>query len=608
MTKIPSFRTLAKCLSELVGRRSDVAVAFIGYTLLSVLTIELSSDGRNVATVWLADAIVLALLINTAVRYWSGILLAGWLANFLSNGMMRGWALVLILYGFINMMQTASAALLIRRGYSRAEIFEDVGSIVRFIIFAGLVAPFFGAIAGSLATYVIYGEPIAYSFLRWVASNSLGFLVGAPLFKIALDGSLGRCVAERSVRDRISATLLLCFHATVSFIVFLQSTLPLLFAPLSTLILLTFQLGRVGTVLGVAIIAVVGGVSSYVGHGPVVLIRADTPWQAIFFQFYMAIVLCTALPVAAAVSARKDALRRLALREQALTQILSNTADAVVAVDGHGICYWAEGRLLRSVAIADSEIVGSNIQILEAELGLDFQSMLVKDMSIVSDATEKFECVPLSRRDRTLEVSVGYAHTSKTKSGIVISIRDISDQKAREAEMTRQAETDDLTGVLNRKGFRLCAVRALEGGKSAISIAVFDIDKFKTINDSYGHAAGDDVIRGVAKCICDTVREGDDVGRLGGDEFAILVRGDIEVAYNVCMRLISKLSKTNFDIVSGVRVPVRISCGVSGFSVRSSIDELFAEADAALYSVKRAGGNDVRIYGFESENSEVVWG
>ena len=162
-------------------------------------------------------------------------------------------------------------------------------------------------------------------------------------------------------------------------------------------------------------------------------------------------------------------------------------------------------------------------------------------------------------------------------------------------ETKRLAATDPLTGVWNRRHiesrFRTEMERARRFGHP-LSVLVMDIDKLKLFNDTYGHLAGDQVIRTVAQVVLTSCREIDIVGRYGGDEFAlILPEADAQGAATVGQRILSNLDDEPFQAPDGTKVPINISIGAASYpSDGEEVDRLFSLADATMYRAKLAGG------------------
>jgi len=199
------------------------------------------------------------------------------------------------------------------------------------------------------------------------------------------------------------------------------------------------------------------------------------------------------------------------------------------------------------------------------------------------------------------------AHFAVNVLGFVISTRlynlrrvqfktQIEEQQARE-ELRRLATTDSLTGLDNR---RALIQRGLEEfGRSRrysrpYSILIMDIDHFKEVNDSYGHAAGDEVLREFARQVLNRMRKQDTFGRLGGEEFAMLLpETRLSDAVNVSERLRHMCAETEFP-ADGSHVRITLSIGlVERTEADTSFDQLQKRADEMLYRAKQRGRNNV---------------
>ena len=164
-------------------------------------------------------------------------------------------------------------------------------------------------------------------------------------------------------------------------------------------------------------------------------------------------------------------------------------------------------------------------------------------------------------------------------------------------EHARQlASHDELTGALNRRALiaRLEAERGrAERSRAPYAIALMDLDHFKAVNDSHGHAAGDSVLRGFAATVRDTMRATDAFGRYGGEEFlVILVATDHPAAIAATERVRAAVAGHDWpSIVPGLAVTT--SAGVASYQAGESIEQLLRRADASLYEAKHAGRNRV---------------
>jgi diguanylate cyclase (GGDEF)-like protein/PAS domain S-box-containing protein len=184
--------------------------------------------------------------------------------------------------------------------------------------------------------------------------------------------------------------------------------------------------------------------------------------------------------------------------------------------------------------------------------------------------------------------------------GIVVNYRDITARRALEDELKRQAFHDSLTGLANRALFADRLGHALERTRRLphpIAILFVDLDDFKTVNDSLGHAEGDELLVAVAERFNKTLRAGDTIARMGGDEFAILVEDppDVDAPINVAQRLLAAL---NAPFEHGSKeLFVRASVGIAvSRSDSQTADELLRNADVAMYTAKSNGKNRIEVF------------
>lgn len=188
---------------------------------------------------------------------------------------------------------------------------------------------------------------------------------------------------------------------------------------------------------------------------------------------------------------------------------------------------------------------------------------------------------------------------------------DIKERKVREQgikEAYRRQENvanyDQLTGVLNRRAITRHAEAELNRAErgSNMSLALFDIDHFKKINDTHGHLVGDDVLRHIADTIMKYVRPYDWVGRWGGEEFLVLLPdSSIHEAAEIAERLRQAINQADLSLPGGIKLRISASAGISGTSMlnRKSVrlETLIKRADEALYRAKTEGRNRVCVAG-----------
>ena len=169
-----------------------------------------------------------------------------------------------------------------------------------------------------------------------------------------------------------------------------------------------------------------------------------------------------------------------------------------------------------------------------------------------------------------------------------------------QAELVRLANTDGLTGIFNRRTFFTHGEELIKSHPQGVYFLLIDLDHFKTINDTYGHAVGDVVLEKVGGLLQGSMRTSgtrlpDIVGRLGGEEFGILISADnIDDAVSVAERLRQTIESTHIETVD-VSVSVTGSIGVAEAVVGESLDKLYQRADKACYLAKDNGRNRVEV-------------
>ena len=196
----------------------------------------------------------------------------------------------------------------------------------------------------------------------------------------------------------------------------------------------------------------------------------------------------------------------------------------------------------------------------------------------------------------------------ETVEGIVLNIRDITERVTLEAELMHQAFHDSLTGLANRALFRDRVEHALarEGRRhSGVAVMFLDLDDFKTINDSLGHAPGDRLLQSVAARLLNATRGCDTVARLGGDEFAVSLENahSVDEAVIVADRILASMQAP--FVLAGKEVRVSVSLGVALAADGDGVDELLRNADLAMYGAKHGGKNRYQLFAPEMHSQAI---
>lgn len=370
---------------------------------------------------------------------------------------------------------------------------------------------------------------------------------------------------------------------------------------------LDFETGVVETLdyLDHRVMAAYGPVG-FTGLGMVIKIDAAELNQPLADRFGYAILLLIALVIVGVYLMRRqlapliDALEKS--REEAARVSQQFRAAAESSLDA---CF-----LMSAVRDARNDVIDFRIEYKNASgevltgkpseevIGRTLKEILPEDHA--SFLIERYRRIvatgeSLSEEFRTAGVAAAWvAHQAvKLGDGVSVTARDITQRKGIEAQLRSRAENDVLTGLPNRTLFFERLEQALSKARQqrlGVAVLFLDVDHFKSVNDTYGHPAGDAVLVEFAKRLRESVRAPDIVARLSGDEFAILVGGldDLRQVENIASHIVDALGPP-FEI-EGRSLPISASIGI-GFAANgmASAQSLVARADRKLYQAKGAG-------------------
>ena len=276
--------------------------------------------------------------------------------------------------------------------------------------------------------------------------------------------------------------------------------------------------------------------------------------------------------------------------------LVQHASDLITVLDRDGIILYQSPSIERILGHLPEDIVGTRFELL-LEPGEEGKLPLVIAGGTAHDAaTEAFDCA-LRHHDgsaRHFEVLFTDLSSDENVGGIVLNSRDVSERKVFEEQLAHQAFHDPVTNLANRALFVERARHAVSRTRRrdrGLAVVFLDLDDFKTINDSLGHAAGDTALAEVAKRLSTSIRASDTAARFGGDEYAILLE-DIEGAQeaaDTAERILESLEEPL--TVEGKEVIVRCSLGIAVVEGdgATDADELIRNADAAMYIAKRDG-------------------
>ena len=319
------------------------------------------------------------------------------------------------------------------------------------------------------------------------------------------------------------------------------------------------------------------------------------------------------------------ALVALALERAALTDevhrrrgearfgsLVRHASDLITVIGRDGVITYQSPSIERLLGYDAERMTGRRFEeLLDASDGDRVREMLVDVAALAREQPEVVQCT-LVHSDGTphqFELNCTNLLDDEHVGGIVLNCRDISERKAFEEQLTHQAFHDPVTGLANRALFAERVRHAIARTRrehQSVAVVFLDLDDFKTINDSLGHAAGDEVLVEVAKRLATSVRATDTAARFGGDEFALLLEDieGVQEAADTADRVLETLALPLR--VAHKELTLRCSIGISVVSDASptGAEELIRDADAAMYRAKRDGKGSYRL--FEPEMHEGV--
>ncbi|HEY0270934.1 MAG TPA: diguanylate cyclase [Sphingomonas sp.] len=571
------------------------------YFVLAALTVAFTRFDGGVAFIWGASGLLLARLGQLPVARWPRPILACAVAAAAMCALFGLGLSAVPAMTVFNLSEPVMAALLLRRFVGMSVPTDTVRGVIWFVLAAGVLAPALSGIGGAAAISAYAHVPFAINWLGWFAAHGLGALLMTPLATLCMSGEARRWPRRAGKARTLSTLAMLAVVGAVATFVFSQSRMPILFLPMLPMVFATMRGGRLGAIGGTIILAIIAGVFSARGSGPVHLIQASNGARSIFLQAYIAYAALLVLPIAAILKQRQGLLHRLAESEARYRTIADSLGDAIVDVSIDGTIRYASPAITTLAGLTPDELIGADARCLVHDD--DAPTVWATHEAAIGQPGRAFTAQYRGRAQtcgRWFEVSIRVLVAPDGSTlGVVGSIRDITALKNEEQLLQHEAQTDVLTGLPNRRAFQAMLSASLDRAADAPgrdSLAIFDIDRFKAINDTYGHAAGDAVLHAVAKAAEAELRTADRIGRIGGEEFAVLFRG---IAPDDAIAAAERLQ----NAIRALRVPfgdlqslsVTVSMGLCDVEGDSNIDQLMSRADHALYVAKRSGRDCLEI-------------
>jgi diguanylate cyclase (GGDEF)-like protein/PAS domain S-box-containing protein len=273
--------------------------------------------------------------------------------------------------------------------------------------------------------------------------------------------------------------------------------------------------------------------------------------------------------------------------------ILRGVHDAVVVCDPDGRIQWVNESACRLFGYRRAQLRGRCVEVLLPPATAASHGRLVREFvrsSVRSRAMADRATVVGRRRDGSeIPLAASIAKVDVAHGVVLVAVlTDLTARHAAEVALAHRATHDSLTGLLNREGILAVLADRLDAASAPVTVLLLDLDRFKPVNDGYGHDVGDAVLRAVSRRLAAALGPGDEVGRLGGDEFLVVCAPSPERADERCAHLLRAVGEPVSLDGRVHRVTASIgtaSSAVTGPSVRA----LLRAADVAMYEAKRTG-------------------
>src|ERR1700722_15772617 len=303
---------------------------------------------------------------------------------------------------------------------------------------------------------------------------------------------------------------------------------------------------------------------------------------------------------------------------------LQSLAEAIIATDKDGRVTFMNPAAEQLTGSQANTAMGKPLEEVVSLVEENERRLLAEP---VHQALTSGTAVNLSRRalllpsagggERSIELTASpIRNADREVIGAVVMLHDVTELRGLARQMSYQATHDALTGLVNRREFERRLQEGIDSGHRGDGqhvLCYLDLDRFKIVNDTSGHVAGDSMLREVAKLLRDAVRDSDTVGRLGGDEFGLLLIGcPLDKARQIADDLTRAVGDYRFVWKDKI-FNIGVSVGIVEISRESgTLEELLAAADTACYVAKKQGSGRVAVYSARDEalarhTGEIQW-
>ncbi|MFC5571144.1 diguanylate cyclase domain-containing protein [Lysobacter yangpyeongensis] len=581
----------------------DCTIVALVIGVLAWLSIQFARGPGELAAVWFGNGILTGWLMSRRSPQWPAYLAAGFCAEVLARLVAGHPVPYAIAIALANTVEVAIVAIVVRQRI------PDIGEPRHWVraggiaIAAALVACIVSGLLASAVKALFQQGSFGISFLAWFSAHVVGMVIFATSTVVLQREGRGLFSADGR---RVSFVLAMLLVVVVSVLVF-SVRYPVLFLAYPPLLLGAFRFRFPGVAVGILVLGLVGSVATALGRGPITLVdELGTAGHVALLQLYIAGACLMTIPVALAMAERKRLNARLRESEQRYRMLTDYSHDVIVRMSPSGERLYVSPSSRDILGWTPMEMLGSRWDLVHPDdRALQRQTM----QEVLASGEPRIAVYRVRHKDGHFvwieAVTRPIPATDGHGMDIIYTGRDISRRVAAEQaleasrdELARLARVDALTGLANRRQFdeRVdLALQRLRRHGTPVALMYLDVDHFKRINDTWGHAVGDKVLCSFAERLSRCVRVIDLVARLGGDEFVVVVEDAMlpAAAEAIARKLLAEMH--HCIEVEGTALTVTTSIGI-GYTVSAvETTALLTTADAALYAAKQAGRNTYRM-------------
>jgi len=573
----------------------------------SWLAIALTRPAGGVTIIWVASGLLVGILLTAAHDRWIGYIIAALVGNLVARIAWGDPLSDVVIRGFASTFEACLVAYSLRHWVGEVSDPAKLPLVSRVASWSTAVACALSALMVATLASARGTGLLGATFTSWFTSHLLGIFIVATAFVVLRHR--GRLLFIRpTLRWNFALTISLAVATTL--LVFSQSHYPLLFLVYPALVFAAFRHRFEGFAAGIVVVVIISLAATVLGSGPLYLVTgASAQDRIVLLQLFLTTACLSTLPIVVILSQRTRLERALSDGERRLRAITDSLPAAVAHFDLQQRYTFANAFSGNTYGSNCASIIGRTLREVRGEKVYATIKPYVDAALRGERVTFEGEVATNGRHYHYQSEFIPDVGAEGAVRGFYAMTSDVSERFLAQAELERIAQHDSLTGLGNRNRFNDHFGRALaryrRNGRPT-ALVYLDIDYFKQINDTFGHAVGDAVLCEFAKRLRTNIRETDLAVRLGGDEFAVIIE-DIESvdALDVVGRKLIAVMQQNI-VVNRITIQVTASIGIAVCGPAATAESLMLAADQALYAAKAAGRNTFRLATVEKKEPMEV--